>query len=584
MRALSLTIREGDRWAILGDNGAGKTVTAQLLGRSLGRVAPLVSASSSAIASSARVSKHGRDVVHVSFESHRRLLQDEAKEYRESRFDVTSMRATVASFLFPELYPVDPAPRVHGYRPKRTRLAPLPVPYDAEADFPLLAELEQSTTTGLAGTLLRRFGLSAQRHRPLHALSTGEARKLMVVDCLLSPPALLVLDEAFDGLDADSRAGLRDVLLSTHEQEIRGRALLLIAHYKEDLVPAPTHALLLGQGSSGVGYQKGGWGAMEPAVEEFFEAQHLAASKMAPMAVSAAAAATASVMPRNEVRVSPTASAPAPTTGEASTAAEGADTDDRRAVLDFRGVTIRYNSTTVFDSLRWTVRRGEKWVVQGGNGTGKSTLIELITGDNVLGFGQDLWLFGRKKGSGESIWDIRSQLGLVSTEMHMEYIDYADPAVRSFNSTHAGVTTWDVVCSGFFDSIGLRGHTTSRQQEAIARDCVQRLGLQDLVTPPAATRGRPDAAVAAARPLQQQNFFHLSHGQQKLVLLGRAMVKRPQLLLLDEPTHGLSGFNRERLIRTLGLLHEDPEVAIVYVTHRNDEADSLGFHNLLRLG
>ena len=82
----------------------------------------------------------------------------------------------------------------------------------------------------------------------------------------------------------------------------------------------------------------------------------------------------------------------------------------------------------------------------------------------------------------------------------------------------------------------------------------------------------------------QQNFFHLSHGQQKLVLLCRAMVKAPRLLLLDEPTHGLSGHNKERLLHTLGLLADDPEVAVVYVTHRQEEVAALGFEKVLQLG
>ena len=254
---------------------------------------------------------------------------------------------------------------------------------------------------------------------------------------------------------------------------------------------------------------------------------------------------------------------------------------------------MQYNSHVVFDQLSWVVRPGEKWVVLGGNGTGKSTLVELITGDNVLGYQQDVHLFGRKKGSGESVWEIKAQLGLLSTEFHMAYIDYADPSIRSAFRKPEKVTTWEVVCSGFFDSMGLYNEM-SIEQDAFARDWIDRLGLEDLVTPPpltplgikGATAPSAGAASLSERGIKdgQENFFHLSHGQQKLVLLCRAMVKAPRLLLLDEPTHGLSGVNKERLLHTLSLLSDDPDVGIVYVTHRQEEIDALNFEHVLRLG
>jgi len=300
---LSLTLREGDRLAILGENGSGKTVTAQLLGRAIGGSADGVELTpSSAVACSAGVGREGRAVVHVSFESHRRLLQSEVREYRESRFDVTHLRATLASYLFPELRPDLPHPNgFAGYTPKEARLAPLPVPYDADAHHPGLAALEAAVTRGEAGELLRQFGLYELRHRPLFAMSTGEARKTMVVDCLLSPPQLLVLDEAFDGLDSQSRDDLREVLLRTLDADggRRTGALALIAHHPDDLVPPPTHALLLGQGEGRTGFLGGEWREMAATVGAYFDSQRLASSARPPRprlrrgAVAAEAAAEA---------------------------------------------------------------------------------------------------------------------------------------------------------------------------------------------------------------------------------------------------------------------------------------------------
>ena len=136
----------------------------------------------------------------ISFEAHRQLLHNEATEYLESRFSVVHKRATVSSFLFPEQYPEDPEyPGGYiGYRPTRTRVAPMPVPYDADADHPLLAGLEAACEKHLP--LFEKFGLWALRHEPIHGLSTGEGKKMMILDFLLSRSRLLIMDEAFDGL------------------------------------------------------------------------------------------------------------------------------------------------------------------------------------------------------------------------------------------------------------------------------------------------------------------------------------------------------------------------------------------------
>merc|ERR1719183_1114357 len=161
----------------------------------------------------------------------------------------------------------------------------------------------------------------------------------------------------------------------------------------------------------------------------------------------------------------------------------------------------------------------------------------------------------------------------------MTYVDYADPSIRSFAHKPSKVTTWEVVCSGFFDSIGLYD-SVGAHQDKIVREWVNFFSINDLVTFPPRSRAAGIAADAAPCP----NFFELSLGEQKLVLLCRAMVKHPRLLLLDEPTHGLSGHNRDRLLDALVTLSEKPDVAIVYVTHRSDEVDALGFENVLDLG
>lgn len=577
MADLSLTIKEGERWAILGPNGCGKTVTAQLVGRLLNEL-HLPPAGTAA----AEVEGDEAAASFISFETHRQIIRDELRQFNESRFTICHKRATVASYLFPELYPADPEhPNGYkGFRPPTTCLSPMPVPHDAGAGHPQLAEMEAASSSGRAGWLLRHLGLYDLRHQPVFGLSTGEGRKLMLCRRLLRPSRLLVLDEAFDGLDAPSRQRLGEALRAVlTAPEWSASASALIAHRREDYEGyAPTHALLLGRGRDGVGHQVGGWDSMLPVVDEYFseqcDAELLSSRSQAERGGrNGASAAFGASRPRHAL--------------EDCAAAALAPESPGPALVEFRNVSICYPTSVVFSPpLSFTIREGEKWVVSGGNGSGKSTLIEIITGENMLAYQQDVWLFGRKKGSGESIWEIKQQLGLLSTEFHMAYLDYADPSIRTFADKPATVTTWEVVCSGFFDSVGLYSEVTPGQ-EAAAREWVDFFGIRDLVSFPARakgaaarSRGRANATAGHSCP----GFFDLSFGQQKLVLLCRAMVKRPRLLLLDEPTHGLSGHSRDRLLSALCALGSRPDVAVVYVTHRSDEVDALGFGNVLRLG
>jgi len=582
VKDLDLDIQTGDNLAILGLNGSGKStlalkivddmISSGLLGSdkdassassvqrrelSRGELAlgfhelPAVSTENvPSNTSPLSLRDTSRIATFISFESHRKLLNDEAVEFHESRFTVVHKRATPASFLFPELYPIDPEhpDGYRGYRPKRTRLAPLPVPYDATGMDPLLARLEDAVTTGNVGRLLKQFGLHELRHNPIHGLSTGEARKLMVMDALLSASPLVVLDEAFEGLDETSRKVIGQeikVALDAHPD----LTLLQIAHREEDIAAIqPRHVLLIGQGPSQIDYKFGNWDDMLEDTTALFVSQKRSLDED----VSLLPPSTA---PKDRVATS-VGSTP---------------------VIEFRDVTIKYGDKLVLDSLSWTVQPGSNWIIQGGNGAGKSTLLDLITGENPRAFGQDITLFGRRKGSGESIWDIKRNLGVISPQFHMAYNDFTDNRIRGSGSNGVKVTSFEVVCSGFFDSVGLY-EKPSLKQEQVAWEWIVKFGLEDLIAFPGGTTSKSSTSASPS-----QKFFDLSHGQQKLVLLCRAMVKRPLVLLLDEPTHGLSGRNRQRLLGMLRTLADDLEVAVVYITHRQDEVNALAFDNFLQL-
>ncbi|MEP6805574.1 MAG: ATP-binding cassette domain-containing protein, partial [Flavobacterium sp.] len=162
-------------------------------------------------------------------------------------------------------------------------------------------------------------------------------------------------------------------------------------------------------------------------------------------------------------------------------------------------VSVSYDDRKIVDQISWTIKEGEFWQLIGPNGSGKSTILSLITGDNPKGFGQDLYLFGRKKGTGESVWDIKKQIGIFTTSM-----------TDLFQKGH---TLEEMILSGFFDSIGLYTEPTTLQKQIVT----QWLEVIEMSS------------------LRKKRFIDLSIGQQRVALIVRAVLKHPPLLILDEP-------------------------------------------------
>ena len=195
----------------------------------------------------------------------------------------------------------------------------------------------------------------------------------------------------------------------------------------------------------------------------------------------------------------------------------------------------RYGEVSVFSDLDLTINPGDHTLITGPNGCGKSTLLQLITGDHPLCYANDLTLFGRRRGSGESIWDLKRQMGIVSADLHRNH--------RVAGSALA------IVLSGLFDSIGLYTRPSAAQQQ-LARRWLQRLGLGDRA---------------------ERAFRQLSYGEQRLILLARALIKVPRLLILDEPTQGLDEANRVALLDFLSEIAKEELATILFVSHRPDE-------------
>jgi molybdate transport system ATP-binding protein len=209
-----------------------------------------------------------------------------------------------------------------------------------------------------------------------------------------------------------------------------------------------------------------------------------------------------------------------------------------------KDVNISYNGVKVLRHIDWTVKKGEHWALLGPNGSGKTTLLSLILGDNPQAYANDINLFGRRKGSGESIWDIKKRIGLVSPELHLHY-------PRQFSCL-------DVVCSGFFDSAGLYRRCTDKQRGA-ALEWMDHMGLS---------------------PLAGARFGECSDGAQRMVLVARAMVKHPELLVLDEPCQGLDDRNRHRIVNRVEAIGKHFDTVVIFVTHDPDELPGIVTHVL----
>lgn len=215
-----------------------------------------------------------------------------------------------------------------------------------------------------------------------------------------------------------------------------------------------------------------------------------------------------------------------------------------KEVVNMKNVSIRYGSRTILKELNWVVLNGERWALSGQNGSGKSTLLSLVCADNPQSYACDIALFGVPRGSGESIWDIKKHIGYVSPELHRAYKRDL-PAIR-------------IVASGLKDSVGLYVKPTEEDYEK-CRFWMKIFGLEGL---------------------EERTFLKLSSGEQRLVLLARAFVKDPELLILDEPLHGLDNVNRRLVKDIIETFCQRKNKTMIMVTHYQEELPSCIDHHL----
>ena len=214
-------------------------------------------------------------------------------------------------------------------------------------------------------------------------------------------------------------------------------------------------------------------------------------------------------------------------------------------VLEYHGVTLAPGGRPLLHDFTWVVRQGERWGLTGENGSGKSTLMALAAGDHPLAYALDVRLFGARRGSGESIWELKKRIGQVA------------PEVQTY-CRHA-LTLGQMVATGFTDRYTPGGIDTD--QAARVRQLMDELGLV---------------------PVINQPYPQATTGAQRLVWLARALVKQPDLLLLDEPFQGMDP-GSIALARAVISRHLLPQQTLVMTTHDPAELPA-GVNRFLRLG
>ena len=337
-------------------------------------------------------------------------------------------------------------------------------------------------------------------HEPVLQLSNGENKRLQLAKALLANPALLILDNPFLGLDVAGRTTLHQVLNNICS---KGIYLLLITSPAE-LPACITHVAVLEKG-------------------ELVSAQ----TKQDYLQQSVTINAAASLLNSDLLHQ-----------------LKQAGENDFTTAVKMEHVHIRYGERTILEDINWEVKKGTCWHLSGPNGAGKSTLLSLITADNPQAYANNIVLFDKKRGSGESIWDIKKRIGFVSPELHLYFEQTA--------------SCFEVIASGLFDTIGLFRRLSAEQEEKV----LLWMQLMQLET------------------LQHKRIFQLSTSQQRMSLLARALVKNPPLLILDEPTQGLDELQTAYFKNLVNEICQGFGTTLIYVSHYSSDLPSCIQHCL----
>jgi molybdate transport system ATP-binding protein len=372
---------------------------------------------------------------------------------------------------------------------------------DAKTVKEYLEAMETGDGAWTPDRVARRLNLKSLSDKHLIKLSNGETKRLLIASALVRNPVLLLLDNPFTGLDTGTRDDLNDLL-----SEIAASGISVIMSTSPTEIPdLITHVAVL-------------------------ENQKITA-----------------YMPRRDFRAEQVKISPSQQT-DADELKElfNIPADKRyKTIVGMKDVVIRYGDKVILDHVSWQVNQGERWALLGHNGAGKSTLLSLINGDNPQAYANDITLFDKKRGSGESIWEIKNCIGFVSAEL--------------FQYFPTDNTCLQVTESGFYDTLGLFRPSSPANGET-ARRWMRLLEIEDSCN---------------------KLFKNVSASTQRLCLLARALVKNPPLLIFDEPCQGLDPHQQEHFKRLVDTICKNSIVTMIYVSHYPQEIPSAVEHTLL---
>jgi len=360
--------------------------------------------------------------------------------------------------------------------------------------------------------VINLFQLKALFSKKMLFLSSGELRKVQLAKALLKNPRILILDNLLIGLDVKTRVVLLELL--NRLSETSDLQIIMVLPTGEEIPSFITHVLPVKNKIVGDKLLVDDYRLSDEAIT--LDAINRIPSKIKSLAKNVQEEASL----RDNTR------------------------DTRDEIVRLNKVSLAYNGIQILKEIDWVVHRGDKWKLTGENGSGKSALLSLIYADNPQSYAKDIFLFGRKRGTGESIWDIKSRMGYLSPEMHRSYLKNS-PVI-------------EIVASGLHDSLGLYKKTTIEQQES----CLFWLDVLQI------------------SHLKEQSFLRLSSGEQRLALLARAFVKNPELLILDEPFHGLDRRYTQMVRQLIESFCDLPNKTLIMVSHYDSDFPKSMTHSM----